>query len=221
MNQSISILYHHQDFIVIDKPYGLSVHRDEQAIGLTTVVANQLGLAQVWLVHRLDKTTSGLLILALNAQAASKLSQLFSQHLINKTYLALSVYKPKKKQGLVIGDMKKSRRGAWKLCKTKENPTITQFYSMSCEANLRLFILKPRTGKTHQLRVVMKSLGSPIIGDELYGGKVEKSDRTYLHAYQLQFIYDNQEISIKCLPNTGSLFKKDIVLNKINELAFT
>ena len=55
--------------------------------------------------------------------------------------------------------MQKARNGAWKLCQSKENPAITRFESVSCEPNLRLFILKPQTGKTHQLRVAMKSLG--------------------------------------------------------------
>ena len=77
-------------------------------------------------------------------------SDFFSEHHIQKTYLALSNQKPKKKQGLIVGDMQKARNGAWKLCQSKENPAITRFESVSCEPNLRLFILKPQTGKTHQ-----------------------------------------------------------------------
>lgn len=218
MSQLIKIVYQHQDFIIINKPHGLSVHKDNQDIGLTTMIANQLSLPQVWLVHRLDKNTSGLLILALNYQSASKLSKLFSKHLIEKTYIALSTHKPKKKQGLIIGDMEKSRRSAWKLCQTRNNPAITRFISFSCEANLRLFILKPQTGKTHQLRVMMKSLGSPILGDELYGGKSEKSDRTYLHAYQLQFIYEGKKINTQCLPEKGELFQNKNILKILTSI---
>ena len=106
--------------------------------------------------------TSGLLILALNAESAAEFFRLFAEHHIQKTYLALSNQKPKKKQGLIVGDMQKARNGAWKLCPSKENPAITRFESVSCEPNLRLFILKPQTGKTHQLRVAMKSLGSQM-----------------------------------------------------------
>lgn len=179
---------------------------------MTTIVARQLSVAQVWLVHRLDKVTSGLLIFALNEQAASRLSQLFAAHLINKTYLALSLHKPKKKQGLIMGDMKKSRRGAWKLCQSRENPALTRFNSVTCEPKLRLFILKPQTGKTHQLRVAMKSLGSPILGDELYGGNSEKSDRTYLHAYQLDFFYRNEHICVNMMPKCGVFFQKNSVI---------
>lgn len=198
------IIYQHSDFIIINKPYGLSVHKDDNAIGLTQQLAQQLNVAQVWLVHRLDKVTSGLLILALNEQAAAYLSGLFAQHQIHKTYLALSQHKPKKKQGLIIGDMQKARRGSWKLLKSKQNPAITRFFSFSCEPNLRLFILKPQTGKTHQLRVAMKSLGSAILGDSLYGEKSENIDRTYLHACELSFVYQGEPIQVCCLPQRSS-----------------
>lgn len=212
------IVYQHSDFVLINKPCGISVHKDDQEVSLTRLVAKQLQTEQVWLIHRLDKVTSGLLMLALNQRAASELSQLFAEHRIQKTYLALSLYKPKKKQGLILGDMEKSRRGAWKLCTSKENPALTRFYSVHCEPNLRLFILKPKTGKTHQLRVAMKSLGSPILGDELYGGNSAKFDRTYLHAYCLEFEYQREKFIIQCLPRHGEFFQKPSVIDKFTQL---
>ena len=211
----IEVVYQHSDFIIINKPEGISVHKDQAEQGLTELVAKQLNVPQVWLVHRLDKVTSGLLILALNTESAAEFSRLFSEHKINKTYLALSNQKTKKKQGLIIGDMKKARDGAWKLCQTKENPAITRFESVSCEPNLRLFILKPQTGKTHQLRVAMKSLGSPILGDGLYAKNTEKIDRTYLHAAQLEFDYLNDFISVTYLPSQGQFWIKSSVFEQI------
>ncbi|KKZ58116.1 TIGR01621 family pseudouridine synthase [Haemophilus haemolyticus] len=211
----IEVVYQHSDFIIINKPEGISVHKDQEEQGLTELVAKQLNMPQVWLVHRLDKVTSGLLILALNAESAAEFSRLFSERKIHKTYLALSNQKPKKKQGLVVGDMKKARDCAWKLCQTKENPAITRFESVSCEPNLRLFILKPQTGKTHQLRVTMKSLGSPILGDGLYAKNTEKIDRTYLHAAQLEFDYLNDFISVTCLPSQGQFWIKSSVFEQI------
>ena len=68
----LDIVYQTDDFIIIYKPCGLSVHKDQSEIGLTTLLAEQLGVPQVWLVHRLDKVTSGLLILALNAESAAE-----------------------------------------------------------------------------------------------------------------------------------------------------
>ena len=213
----LDIVYQTDDFIIIYKPCGLSVHKDQSEIGLTTLLAEQLGVPQVWLVHRLDKVTSGLLILALNTESAAEFFRLFSEHHIQKTYLALSNQKPKKKQGLIVGDMQKARNGAWKLCPSKENPAITRFESVSCEPNLRLFILKPQTGKTHQLRVAMKSLGSPILGDALYGKKTEKIDRTYLHAARLQFEFKGQAFDVFIPPKEGEWWHRDAVQSQIQK----
>ena len=214
----LEIVYQTDDFIIIYKPCGLSVHKDQSEIGLTTLLAEQLDVPQVWLVHRLDKVTSGLLILALNAESAAEFFRLFSEHHVQKTYLALSNQKPKKKQGLIIGDMQKVRNGAWKLCQSKENPAITRFESVSCEPNLRLFILKPQTGKTHQLRVAMKSLGSPILGDALYGKKTENIDRTYLHAARMQFEFKGQTFDVFTLPKEGEWWHREGVMPQIQKI---
>jgi len=215
----LDIIYQTDDFIIIYKPCGISVHKDQSEIGLTTLLAEQFSVPQVWLVHRLDKVTSGLLILALNAESAAEFFRLFSEHHIQKTYLALSNQKPKKKQGLIVGDMQKARNGAWKLCQSKENPAITRFESVSCEPNLRLFILKPQTGKTHQLRVAMKSLGSPILGDALYGKKTEKIDRTYLHAARLQFEFKGQAFDVFTPPKEGEWWHCDAVQSQIQKFS--
>ena len=215
----LDIVYQTDDFIIIYKPCGLSVHKDQSEIGLTTLLAEQLGVPQVWLVHRLDKVTSGLLILALNAESAAEFFRLFSEHHIQKTYLALSNHKPKKKQGLIVGDMQKARNGAWKLCQSKENPAITRFESVSCEPNLRLFILKPQTGKTHQLRVAMKSLGSPILGDSLYGKNTENIDRTYLHAARLQFEFKGQSFDVFSPPKEGEWWYRQGVMSQIQKFS--
>ena len=215
----LDIIYQTDDFIIIYKPCGISVHKDQSEIGLTTLLANQLDVPQLWLVHRLDKVTSGLLILALNAESAAEFFRLFSEHHIQKTYLALSNQKPKKKQGLIVGDMQKVRNGAWKLCQSKENPAITRFESVSCEPNLRLFILKPQTGKTHQLRVAMKSLGSPILGDTLYGKNTENIDRTYLHAARLQFEFKGQAFDVFIPPKEGEWWHRDAVQSQIQKFS--
>lgn len=206
MKPDFTLCLRHPDFVIINKPEGVSVHKDQQAVGFTEMVAKQLGVEQVWLVHRLDKITSGLLILALNKTAAANFYQLFEQHKIQKTYWAISDKKPKKKQGKIVGDMQKSRNGAWKLCHSKENPAVTQFSSSSVEPPLRHFILQPKTGKTHQLRVAMKSLGSPILGDSLYSGS--KADRVYLHAYQLEFEYQGEHFCVNALPESGQIWQK-------------
>ena len=217
--QTIEIIYQHHDFIIIDKPCGVSVHKDREEIGLTQMLAQQLNVEQVWLVHRLDKITSGLLILALNETTAANLSNLFAQHLIQKTYIALSEFKPKKKQGLIIGDMQKSRRSTWKLTQSRENPAITRFTSVSCEPNLRVFVLYPQTGKTQKLCFEGKILGAAVLGDERKGEKrEEKRDRTYLHAYALDFCYQNRQFHITCSPKCGQFFQRNSVVGVIQNI---
>ena len=193
------ILLRHPDFVAINKPAGLCVHQDGAAESFTRRLAQQLGVAQVWLLHRLDKPTSGVLLLALNPEAASVLAQQFAAHSMHKTYLALSSQKPAKKQGWVKGDMAKARRGAWKLLRTQHNPALTRFHSRSIAPGLRLFVLQPLSGKTHQLRVAMKSLGSPILGDTLYGGQA--AERLFLHAWRLQFDYAGVSFCITAAPD--------------------
>ncbi|KGQ70640.1 RNA pseudouridine synthase [Chelonobacter oris] len=213
----IAIVYQHSDFIVIDKPIGISVHKDQQQSGLPDLVAEQLGCPSLWLVHRLDKITSGLLILARNAQAAAEFSQLFAEQRIEKHYIALSVRKPKKKQGVIIGDMQKSRNGSWKLCRTRDNPAITRFTSFGCQQGVRLFHLMPKSGKTHQIRVALKSIGSPILGDQRYGDQTAL-DRTYLHAYALRFCYRGETVFLKRLPQQGEYFLQPSVRQQIEQL---
>ena len=191
----LDILLQTPDFVVINKPAGLSVHRDQNDSGLTEMLAQQLGVPQLWLVHRLDKPTSGVLLLALNADAASELAQAFANRQVKKTYLALSDRRPSKKQGWIKGDMVRSRQVAWKLTRSMENPAQTRFSSHSSEPGRRLFVLQPHTGKTHQLRVAMKSLGSPILGDTLYGGT--PADRLYLHAWHLSFSFRGARFTVE------------------------
>ena len=116
--------------------------------------------------------------------------------------------------------MQKARDGAWKLCQSHENPAKTRFISIGCEPHLRLFVLYPETGKTHQLRVAMKSLGSPILGDPLYGKKEEIADRVYLHAIRLEFVYQKQRIQVCALPLEGEYWHRQAVKEKIQEMGF-
>jgi len=180
-----SIVDQNQHFVVINKHHGVSVQKEADHAALLPAVAAHIGVEKVYLVHRLDKMTSGLLLLATSSHAASVLSGLFASREIEKFYLALSAKKPRKKQGLIVGDMTKGRRGSWKLLTSKDNPARTRFNSIAGGEGRRLFLCRPYTGKTHQIRVAMKSIGSPLIGDDYYGG--ETADRGYLHAYGLQF----------------------------------
>jgi len=129
------ILYTHNDFLIINKHPGVSVHKDTGETMLLAEVAKESGDKQLYLVHRLDKMTSGILLLARNAQAASELSKAFADRAVEKFYLAIGSKKPKKKQGLVQGDMERTRRSAWKLINSQ---TIQQSLSFSLPVQNRV-----------------------------------------------------------------------------------
>ncbi|PKF50840.1 TIGR01621 family pseudouridine synthase [Enterovibrio nigricans] len=199
-----TLVYQNDDFLVINKHPGVSVHKDDNEQALLTEVANATGDKQLYLIHRLDKMTSGLLLLGRHQQAASSLSSLFAERTVQKFYLALSAKKPSKKQGTISGDMAKSRRAMWKLLSSKTNPATTQFFSTSGGEGKRLFLCKPYTGKTHQIRVALKSVGSTILGDDIYGG--EAADRGYLHAYSLSFTHTGKHYQFVEPPVLGDMW---------------
>jgi tRNA pseudouridine32 synthase/23S rRNA pseudouridine746 synthase len=179
------VIENHKDFLLIDKHPGIDFHKGSKPAGLVDILKSDLVIKELYTVHRLDRVTSGLLLFAKTSEAAKDLSRQFRNRQVEKYYLAISDGRPKKKQGLVKGDMERARRGGWKLLRSMQKPAITQFISYSLGDRLRLFILKPHTGKTHQLRVALKSIGAPVLGDPLYHKKGDsRPDRTYLQAGQ-------------------------------------
>ncbi|MEX1670705.1 TIGR01621 family pseudouridine synthase [Zhongshania guokunii] len=206
VTQAYTLIEDAEDYIVIDKGPGVNLHRNESAQSLVDVLNSDFAGAAMHLVHRLDDATSGLLLLAKNPAAAAELGALFANREIEKFYLAIADGKPSKKQGTVIGDIKKSRSGSYLLSRTRSNPSVTQFFSYSLGMGRRAYLLKPHTGKTHQLRVVMKSLGVAILGDRRYGPSTQDSDRMYLHATALRFTFRGEVREYVSLPLRGELF---------------
>lgn len=202
--------------VVISKAPGIAFQNHQQVQGVYRLLSSDLN-RRLFPVHRLDKLTSGLLVFAKSPQVCALLAEQFRARSVTKFYLALVADKPKKKQGRIQGDMEKARGGAWKLTRDRQNPAITLFKSYSAKPGLRLLLLKPLTGKTHQLRVAMKSLGSPIIGDTLYGGR--PADRAYLHSYCLGFELAGETYRYLDLPQQGELFLSPEVKKVLVELS--
>ncbi|MDV2857863.1 TIGR01621 family pseudouridine synthase [Oceanimonas smirnovii] len=199
----MNILLDHADFCVINKPAGIGMHQQNDEPGLVRLLSEQQGEA-LYPVHRLDKMTTGVLLLARNPEANRLLSAQFAERNTQKRYLAFSDRKPAKKQGLIKGGMEKSRNGSWKLTRNTNHLAITRFHSTSLAPGLRGFVLSPETGRTHQLRVALKSIGCPIIGDARYGGTA--ADRGYLHAWQLTFHWQGQPVTVTAPATEGELF---------------
>ena len=213
------------DFVIVSKNTNVNFHDEgEHGTGLFSQVKHymrqQFDVKELYPIHRLDKITSGLLIFAKNYESAKIFGELFNNHQVEKYYLAISDKKPTKKQGLIKGDMAKSRRGMFKLMRTMDNPAITQFFSYNIGNKLRLYVLKPHSGKTHQLRVALSSIGAPLLGDPLYDSNSKNktgsiADRGYLHAFALRFEFLGLRYEFVLPPSEGEHYLSDMCKDKI------
>jgi tRNA pseudouridine32 synthase/23S rRNA pseudouridine746 synthase len=209
------LIHSDPDFLIFYKPEDLSFYEDGKKHDLLKAIRRMEEEGRIpegerlFPVHRLDRITSGLLLFARGRNNANLLGNEFRHNRIHKVYLALSLHPPKKRHGFIEGDIVKSRRGTYKLAHTMEFPSRTRFTSRSIpdrRPGMRLFLVKPETGKTHQVRVVLKSLGSPILGDPFYDrfDAARAEDRTYLHALALSFRLGNKEHRFFHLPESGA-----------------
>jgi len=195
---NVPILYESETVLAINKPYGIP-HHDDLDSGMPGILslirhlqmlddnnANAIKYkGRIYGVHRLDKATSGILLLAKDKETASALSSYFRKKDIIKYYVGISTKKAKKaKQGWVKGDMIKGRRGSWLLQNTRNDPAITRFFTAGLGGLAKdlvddiclpggsiprtVILFRPHTGRTHQLRVAAKSVGLPLMFDPYY-----------------------------------------------------
>lgn len=217
MNQpAFTVVAQHEAWWLLHKRAGVSFHHSAQADDLFTHLRAAFPAQRFYPIHRLDQDTSGLLLLATNPQAAALLGAQWQHRHVEKYYLALSHRAAKKKRGWVIGDMQPARNGNWKLSLQRTQPAISEFFSFGLGNGLRGFVLKPHTGRTHQLRVALKSQSAPILGDARYGG--QDSDRLYLHAYRLCWEWQGQRCDYSVLPDSGIHFLTPAWTNKLAAL---
>jgi 23S rRNA pseudouridine1911/1915/1917 synthase len=211
----LDVLYEDDDVIAINKPAGMTVHAGAGAISGTLVNA-LLGRGQSLsqsgdplrpgIVHRLDKETSGVILVAKNDAAHAKLGEAFRQRKVKKTYIALVLGQLKEKSGrieLAIGrdPIHRTRmaveRKAWHGA-AMANPRAarTDWRSLATIGNATLVEVQLHTGRTHQIRVHFSAIKHPVVGDTLYGAaaqlRVEKTElsalgRNFLHAAKLGF----------------------------------
>lgn len=191
-----SLVFHEDDYLIaFDKPSGLAVqtrgNRGPCLENLLPVFAKSNGKIPR-LVHRLDAGTSGVLIAAKTKPAAAHLSEQFSKRFAKKTYLALvGGQLPLDGAGTIDQPLMKciGKRGVPPMIASDEEGAQTASTHWRIVARVdgaALVELRPKTGRMHQLRVHMKHLGCPILGDQLYGAGKERAPRLMLHAARLQ-----------------------------------
>jgi RluA family pseudouridine synthase len=188
----LPVLYEDDYCIVINKPAGVLTHAQGKLINEATVatfvrtkVSGMQG-ERAGIVHRLDRATSGVIIIAKNAVALAHFQKQFADRTTQKTYIA--VVEGELKQKLAVIDMpieRNPKAPATFRVGPNGKQAATQYMVLDESAKGSLVELKPKTGRTHQLRVHMAQLGHPIVGDPLYGSG-HHGDRLYLHAKSLE-----------------------------------
>ena len=197
----IPIIYEDKDILVIDKPANLLVHpAGNSKAQAPNHKENTLidFFPKTKLVHRLDKDTSGLIILAKNEKTFDWLKSQFKNRKIKKKYLALVHGKLKDKKGIIVKSISKSRKRGGSQTTTpigKTREAITRYNVLKEYNNYTLIEALPETGRTHQIRVHLASIGHPVAGDEKYKFKRQKEikelNRQFLHAKYLKFQMPN------------------------------
>jgi len=204
-NIPLDIIYEDADLLVVNKPAGMTTHPapGNPAHTLVNAVLSHLpslpesdNPARPGIVHRLDKDTSGLILIAKTRGALANLSAQFKSREVKKAYVALVKGRVTPKSGVIDAPIGRDRAHRQKMSVTDSGrPARTAYTVLRYFEDYTLVEARPETGRTHQIRVHFASVGRPIVGDATYGAKSELVGRQFLHAQKLSFK----------LPSTGKL----------------
>ncbi|MDN5304257.1 MAG: rRNA synthase [Fusobacteriaceae bacterium] len=223
-NIKLDIIYEDEDILVINKQPDLVVHpgAGNETGTLVNAIINYYpeilkvkGERRPGIVHRLDKDTSGVIVVAKNDIAYDKLVENFSNKNMNKTYLCIVKGRLKEKEGRIENIIGRNPKDRKKMAVVTKNGklAISNYKVLDEKGDFSLVEVNIETGRTHQIRVHMKYLNHPILGDEVYGKKSNLANRQMLHAYKLEMNHPitNELIIFKAkLPNDFIM-----VLNKL------
>ena len=218
--QKIGIIYEDDNVLAVNKPSGVSVTKERSGKAqLVDLLALQIGkepAENLRLIHRLDKLTSGVMIIAKTKEAQSKYSSYFEKGEVGKTYLAIVSGRAARRQGRVGYKIRPDGEimGKMAIAKKKGKDALTEWEQLADFGALSLLAVRPKTCRTHQIRVHMPAAGMPLAIDPLYGtgrgiylsefkaggynmGKLAEEkpliERLTLHAYQLQFLKQQED----------------------------
>ena len=193
----LSIVYEDEDLLVVDKPPGLTVHpapgHPDHTL-INAILSHVPHLARMGdslrpgIVHRLDKDTSGLMLVAKNAVAQMNLIEQFRKRSVVKAYLVLVKGRLTPEQGIIDAAIGRDARNRKRMAVVREGrPARTQYQVVKYLDGYTLLEILPETGRTHQIRVHLAAIGYPVVGDAVYGVKSSYLSRQFLHASRLGF----------------------------------
>jgi len=193
----LNIIYEDDDLLVVDKPAGLAIHPAPGHPGHTLVnaiLSHLPSLAETGdslrpgIVHRLDKDASGIMVVAKNNAAQLNLIDQFKARSVVKAYLVLVKGHLTPENGLIEAPIGRDPRNRKRMAVVAEGREArTQYHVIKYMGNYTLLEVRTETGRTHQIRVHLKAIGYPVVGDETYGVKSDHLSRQFLHACRLGF----------------------------------
>ncbi|MGL4403916.1 MAG: RluA family pseudouridine synthase [Fusobacteriaceae bacterium] len=209
-NIPIDIIYEDEHMAIINKGPNMVVHPAQGNYNGTLVnavlyhvkdLSGINGVIRPGIVHRLDKDTSGIIVIAKNDVAHLSLSNMFKEKTLEKTYVCICKGNFKIKEGRIMNLIGRDPRDRKKMAVVQENgkEAISNYIVLDEVRDFSLVKVRIETGRTHQIRVHMKSLNHPIVGDRVYGNGGDLASRQMLHSYTLKFRHPvkNHEMIIK------------------------
>ncbi len=209
-NIPLDIVYEDDDLLVVNKPKGMVVHPAKGNLHNTLVnallyhVENLSGINGVLrpgIVHRIDKDTTGILVVAKNDRAHQSLSAQLKDHSMVREYYALVHGNVKKEQGTIDGPLGRSKKDRMKMAILEDGKrAVTHYQVIRRYKGYTLIKAALETGRTHQIRVHMASIHHPLVGDFIYGHKKDQIKGQLLHAAKLGFLTPDGESLIFKVP---------------------
>jgi 23S rRNA pseudouridine1911/1915/1917 synthase len=186
-------VYEDEDIVALDKPADLVVHPGAGTRGTTTLVEALLATrnlppsddpARPGIVHRIDKETTGILVVAKTPRALESLKRQFAERRVEKAYLAWVAGTLDETEGAIDAPVGRDPHAPRRMAVVADGrPSQTEFAVLAREPKRTLLLVRPRTGRTHQIRVHFRYIGHPVVGDGLYGGP--RAAGLMLHAWRL------------------------------------
>ncbi len=208
----LDVVYEDSDLVAVNKPPGMTVHPSPGHTTATLVNAilahcHDLsgigGVLRPGIVHRLDRDTSGVILIAKNDEAHNAIARQLKERTVEKTYVALVEGTPTPAEGVIDAPIARDPRNRQRMTVLEDGrASVTHYRLVERLPGTSLLEVRPKTGRTHQIRVHLAAIGHPIVGDRVYGKPSKLVARQFLHAVRIVFTH----------PRTGARMEIDAPL---------